>query len=672
MSAKTVEKDVVSGSEIFVPLNRLRKSPKNARKMPHGEAAIEALAGSIAAKGMLQNLVVEPEVDADGAQTGLYLVTVGEGRRLAQLLRAKRKQIKKSEPIRCIVDTANDPREISLDENVTRTDMHPADQFEVFTYLAEEKGYGAEEIAARFGVTAHVVRQRLRLGSVSPNLMQIYRDGGLTLEQLMAFAITEDRERQEAAFERLSHNREPYAIRRLLTEANAPARDRRARFVGLEVYEAAGGTILRDLFSEDQDGYLEDVALLDRLTKEKLESIAVNVAETEGWKWAQAFLDYPHSHGLRRAYPDTVELSPEDTAAYEVAQAAFAALSEQYESAEELPDDVDERFGELEAEIERLEAKRLVYTPEVIARSGVFVIVNHDGSLRIERGFIRREDELAKDDSTDEDIGMAGEGYTIHGGDDGRSLSVDKEDEATTGKLLSDTLIRDLTAHRTLGLRLAVGEQPDVALIATIHAMVAQTFFRQEASCLDIRLNSAALAAHAEGIEDTEAAKALADRHDRWAAQLPKSSSDLWDFIVALDHDSRMALFAHCAALTVFAVKVPWEKKPRAWATADTIATVVGLDMARYWSPTARNYFGRVTKDRIISAVREAVGVEAAERIASMKKDAMAEAAEQLLIGTGWLPTMMRASIAGSMLDIEASQSDTTLVDEGAYNLAAE
>jgi ParB family chromosome partitioning protein len=266
---KPIEKEFASGSEIFVPLNRLKKSPKNARKMPHGEAAIEALAGSIAAKGMLQNLVAEPEVDSDGAETGHYLVTVGEGRRLAQLLRAKRKQIKKSEPIRCILDTANDPKEISLDENITRTDMHPAVQFEVFTYLAEEKGYGAEEIAARFGVTAHVVRQRLRLGSVSPNLMQIYRDGGLALDQLMAFAITDDRERQEAAFERLGHNREPYAIRRLLTESNAPARDRRARFCGLDAYEAAGGAILRDLFSEDQGGYLEDVTLLDRLTKEK-------------------------------------------------------------------------------------------------------------------------------------------------------------------------------------------------------------------------------------------------------------------------------------------------------------------------------------------------------------------------------------------------------------------
>jgi hypothetical protein len=51
--------------------------------------------------------------------------------------------------------------------------------------------------AARFGVTPHLVRQRLRLGAVSPKLMQIYCDGDLALEQLMAFAITDDYARQE-------------------------------------------------------------------------------------------------------------------------------------------------------------------------------------------------------------------------------------------------------------------------------------------------------------------------------------------------------------------------------------------------------------------------------------------------------------------------------------------
>ncbi len=130
MSAKHVETVVESGTERFIPLNKLKKSPKNARKTPHSEASIEAYAASIAAKGILQNLVVEPELDGDGAATGFYFVTIGEGRRLAQLLRVKRNEIKKTEPIRCVIDTTNDPHEISLDENVSRENMHPADQFE--------------------------------------------------------------------------------------------------------------------------------------------------------------------------------------------------------------------------------------------------------------------------------------------------------------------------------------------------------------------------------------------------------------------------------------------------------------------------------------------------------------------------------------------------------------
>ena len=143
---QTVAAEPVSGVEIFVPLAKLKKSPRNARKVSHGEAAIEALAASIQHKGLIQNLVVEPEIKEDGTPTGYYLVTAGEGRRLAMLLRAKRKQIKKSEPVRCWLDTANDPSEISLDENVTRTNMHPADEFERFRELATRRlGGGAEE-----------------------------------------------------------------------------------------------------------------------------------------------------------------------------------------------------------------------------------------------------------------------------------------------------------------------------------------------------------------------------------------------------------------------------------------------------------------------------------------------------------------------------------------------
>lgn len=188
-------------------------------------------------------------------------------------------------------------------------------------------------------------------------------------------------------------------------------------------------------------------------------------------------------------------------------------------------------------------------------------------------------------------------------GDEGNG---EDEDAGDAGKPLSDLLIRDLTAHRTLGLRLALGEQPDMALVAVVHALAAQTFYRGgEASCLEIRLTSAYLASHADGIEDTPAAKALADRHAGWASDMPRDVVDLWAFVAGLDNASLMALLAHCAAMTVNAVRLPWEQKPNARATASSLATA--LDMTTHWTPTGQTYLGRVTKAHSVTVPLEAV-----------------------------------------------------------------
>ncbi|VIO72981.1 Chromosome-partitioning protein Spo0J [Bradyrhizobium ivorense] len=667
MSAKSV--GIPDGTEVRIPLSKLKKSPKNARKTPHSEAAIEALAASIAAKGILQNLIVEPEVDGEGAATGFFCVTIGEGRRLAQLLRVKRKEIRKSEPIRCVVDTANDPHEISLDENVTREKMHPADEFEAFRKLADERGFGVEDIAARFGVTAHVVRQRLRLGAVSPRLMQLYRDGDLTLEQLMAFAITDDHARQEALYERLPFDPDASTIRRLLTETHVPATDRRVRFVGLEAYMEAGGTVLRDLFTEDRGGYLEDVALLDLLVTAKLGREADALRAAEGWRWTEAYLDFPHAHGMRRVYPHAVVLSSEDEASLAAAHAEFDRLTEQHQTAEELPDDVAARFGELEAEIDRLEAMRTAYDAEDVARGGAFVILNHDGTLRIERGFIRPQDEKPETETGQQsDVGARdeedreGEEAAPDGEDDEGASEEEDEDRP-----LSDALVRDLTAHRTLGLRLNLSEQPDVAIVAVTHALAAQIFyFGANAHVVGIQPVNCDLAAHAAEIEDTPAGKAWSDRHANWARQMPKDVAGLWEFVAELDHDSRMALFAHCVSLTVNAVKLPFDRRPRALAAARRLAEAVALDMTRYWRPTVRSYLGRVTKAGILEAVREGVGGEAAERLSDMKKAGMAQAAEQLLAATGWLPALLRTAASQGLTDVQGEAQGSELRAEAA------
>ena len=328
---------------LIVPLNRLKASPRNARKTPHASATLEALAASIKAKGVLQPPVVEIERRDDGTPTGAYLVTIGEGRRLALRLLARRKAIKATHPVRVSVDETHDAHEISLDENVTREAMHPADQFEAFRRVALDKGWGAEEIGARFGVSAQLVRQRLRLGAVAAELIAAYRAGDLSLEQLMAFGVSDDGERQRQVFDQMGPQAPPYAIRRAMTEAKVRADDRRARFVGIAAYEAAGGSVLRDLFTEDGGGWLEDVALLDRLVGEGLTRLAEEARDNEGWAWAEAHADFPHGRGYGRVWPAPVERSQ--------AQAqALAALSAEYDQiiaeaeAEGLTPDQDARL----------------------------------------------------------------------------------------------------------------------------------------------------------------------------------------------------------------------------------------------------------------------------------------------------------------------------------------
>jgi ParB family transcriptional regulator, chromosome partitioning protein len=211
------------------------------------------------------------------------------------------------------------------------------------------------------------------------------------------------------------------------------------------------------------------------------------------------------------------------------------------------------------------------------------------------------------------------------------------------GKQISDGLIRHLTAHRTLALRVALADRPDMAVVTVVHTLTAQLFYSYaEAGCLEIRPTMTPLGSHADGIEDSSLAATFAERHEAWAEQMPRDVADLWAFIMELDETRLLALLAHCASRTVNALRLPWDRKPKALQTADKLASAIGLDMAKDWTPTVDSYLDRVTKAHIAAAVAEGVSQDAAARIADMKKPDMATAAEQLLAGTGWLPAVLR------------------------------
>ena len=661
--AKSQPKITLSESR-DIPFNKLVLSQSNVRRIKAG-VAIEELAEDIARRTLLQSLTVRPVLDESGAETGMYEVPAGGRRYRALELLVKQKRLARTAPVPCIVRTGGIAEEDSLAENVQRAPLHPLDQFRAFLAL-REKGQSEEDIAAAFFVSVAVVRQRLRLASVSPKLLDVYAEDGMSLDQLMAFTVNPDHARQEQVWEALQRVpvRQTYQIRRMLTEDTVRASDRRARFVGIADYEAAGGIVLRDLFESDDGGWLQDPALLDRLVAAKLEREAEAV-RAEGWKWVEVAPDFPygHTYGLRRLSGKEVPLTKKETKARDALKAELDKLEKKYADAEEVPEEVDARLGEIETALGEFEDRPVVYDPSEIARAGVFISIGTDGTLHVERGYVRPEDEepVAAGDSEEEEENASEDSTAARPNGASATSGVpssspghtpaESDDEDEGFRPLSDRLMTELTAHRTLALREAVANDPDTAYLAILHALCLKLFYRIGLdSCLEVDAKSVLFGSQVEGLGGMAYATAIDARHGAWSAQLPKDTAGLWDVLSGLDSDSRQALFAHCVGLTINATCQPYDRRPKAMAHADRVAEAVQLDMAEAgWRPTVATYLGRVTKARILEAVREAKGEQAAQLIEDLKKADMAREAERLLDGTGWLPEPLRLRVADAV-----------------------
>jgi ParB family chromosome partitioning protein len=646
----TAAKKITLSPSRDIPFNKLVLSQSNVRRIKAG-VSIEELAEDIVRRGLLQGLSARPVVVQAGAETGMFEIPAGGRRYRALELLVKQKRLAKTAPVPCVVREGGIAEEDSLAENIQRAPLHPLDQFRAFLAL-REKGQAEEEIAAAFFVSVNVVKQRLKLASVSPKLLELYAEDGMTLDQLMAFIVSGDHERQEQVFERLkaSHDKQPYVIRRMLTEGAVRASDKRAQFVGFDVYIEAGGSVLRDLFQGDDGGWLQDVALVDRLVAQKLEREA-EALRAEGWKWTEVAPDfaYGHTFGLRQLRGEPVSLTGEQEATRDTLQEEFDRLSREYEGADELPDEIDARLGELETALEGFEARPLAFDPAEVSRAGVFISIAHDGRLRIERGYVRPEDELPVEPEGNSGTKAAASAVTSVGeGDDAAATEAAaptieaEEDEGLTP--ISDRLMTELTTHRTLGLRKALGEHPQVAFHAALHALTLKAFYHYGSdSCLELDLKSASFGAQGPGLNDSGSAETIRARHDSWAKALPKESADLWHALREWDGDSQAMLFAHVVSLSTNAVHEAWNRRPRALAHADLLAEAIDLDMvAAGWRPTVDTFLGRVTKARILQAVAEAKGQHAADCIQHLRKGDMAAEAETLLADTGWLPEPLR------------------------------
>lgn len=617
-----------------IPLNKLVLWKGNVRKTGATEA-LEELIASIVAHGLLQSLVVR-EAPAKGKTKGKYHIVAGQRRFMALTALAERGTIPADHPIPCqIISGEAQAQEISLAENTVRLPMHPADQFEAFQAL-HENGSPVLDIAARFGVAESTVEKLLKLARVNPVILQSYRDGDLNLAQVQAFASTDDRAAQERVFHDINpYHTDPEDIRESLrTDSEIPATDKRVRYVGLDAYEKASGKTRRDLFTEGDDGiFILDVELLNNLATAKLQKSADKI-RAEGWAWIEIDpgLSWETRNKCQRIFEEPAPLSPKQQTEYDALEKELNALYESGADADE--EAVTARIQEIESRIADLDDREESFRPEEVALAGVFVTLDRDGKIDIDRGFVKPEDKarLAALHKAQE----ANDPEAIE-----QAINTPHEPQQ---KGMAASLTEFLTEHRSIALQATLAANPDIGLAAAVHAIADGIFYRggQAGSCL----SSFASRKYHRLAKDCTANDELDREESLWRDRIPGDEQHFWQWFLEQDRDTLIALLTYCTALSIDATQRKQDKPDSLRLQhASLLAHALKLDMANYFRPDAENYFRRISKDMILADLKEITGKDASPAMLKMKKGELAAYATKAVAETSWLPGILRADV---------------------------
>jgi ParB family chromosome partitioning protein len=513
--------------------------------------------------------------------------------------------------------------------------MHPADAYAAFAKMSDD-GLSDAEIAVRFSITPQTVQKRLRLGRLSPKLLDALRTNGMTEQVAQAFAITTDTEAQERVFDRLQGRGsiDPRMVRSILTEGEVPALDRRVRFVGLAAYEAAGGAVRRDLFSDGLEGVtLLDLAKLDDLVLAKLEIAAADL-RTAGWRTVRVAIVEPEEQRHFRPAPYTrISLSDEDAA-------KLAALTEEYETFEdiyedELTEDQVARHDAIEAEMDAIQAREDQYDDTTKAAATVFVYLDYHGP----RTYFGVRSDFGDGDHVRGDGDVNANGDTEEDANEEAEESEQQPIPAADDKpALSGALTAELLAHRTAGLRAQVMERPGLALPLVVQSLLLDGSYQR--SVAKISGHGPYLKAACPTINKTKAGRMLVDEMDRLGQHQPGRPVDVLSWLLSLTDSEAIGVLAPLVASTIDAGTEDWSQRGQSSLAAQT-ARAAEVNMSDYWTPDAESYFGRITKAQIAQAVREAEGATRPFDADGKKAD-IAAAATRRVAGTGWLPGILR------------------------------
>ena len=634
-----------------IPLDRLSLSPANVRTAAAHPDEDKQLRASILALGVLESLLVH-------AGEGDSLQVVSGGRRLAALERlAEAKQIAADHavPCRLLADGAK-LTEISLHENEMRAAMHPADRFEAYARL-REAGMSAAEIAARAGVTEKHVARLMRLSSVAPELVAAYRNDQMDLETLMAFTVTGDHAAQKDVW-RWAQGRGmawPNDIRARLTQDAVTATSGLARFVGLEAYEAAGGKIERDLFTDDDRGvYLTDRKLLAELAEARLRKAADRLSKR--WKWTEVAIDpdWDRIHTLHQLRAVPAEPTAAERKKLDRIDAEIASITR------DAPDDPGEqgsayaRVQELEGERERIEtrvADREKYRPADMRIAGCLVYLDA-GRQKVIKGLVLPEDMPPKPKKVARKKAAADAPTDIPDADgakpaDGegepaaappsfderfekpwttRTTRNHQSPEAAHAKAagMSTAVIDDLAAIRTGIVRAALAKRFDVAFDLAAYLLVMDTSTRGTERPADIRLVRTSPRPMSRNGESDFATASPGEKLDSPpAGKWMKLGDDLkrFDAFRALPDAEKHDLFARAVSA---ALHNQTANQHRPVPIGERVVELLDIDFARDVRPTEKYFWKRLTRARMLEIAEAVVGTEWAKARRNHKKGQLA------------------------------------------------
>lgn len=570
-----------------IPLRSLRLSPLNARKVkPTG---IKGLAADIAAHGVLQNLI--------GYELDDKVMICAGGRRYRAL-----KRLQKDKTITPVYEVPVDIRsieealELSLAENVQREAMHPADAIVAYRELVDG-GLHAEDIAIRFGVSVDHARRLLRLSSLHPKLIAAMKRDELSLASAKALAICEDHTQQWQAFKQAGDN--PRGLRRLLTDEKLSCQSALFQLVGEDAYAQAGGTLTRDLFSTDDEAFADDFQLVRSLADIRLGELA-EVERAKGWGMVIASIERPDDfYSFPKLYPDGErDLSDEEQIRSDAISEQFAVLEE-----EGVPH-YDERIRDLQTEQRAIEAATRFYSDKQKAGAKLYLFIGYHGVERHAVGIPKR----------------------------------DTSDPAPKPKPdYPSSLIADLGAIRTLAVRKAVADNPDLALDILLDQMLGQLVGGAYSSeqALDLQIETGEPRAKPELIEDAK----IKPIEDLVSDLMPIAQrSDRLDAITELSNGDKLRLLAFCTASQL-------ASNDLAGAKGDAISDIqrrAGLEIEQVWMPDAA-FFARLTKQVMLDLLTEHCGEEAMLNCKNLKKIDLAQECAERLISAGYYPPCLQA-----------------------------